>query len=80
MGFSERRVISCIATDEPFETLAGTFLCYVYRYIRPLEGANGKREYFVYYTPGIGLVGWEERSLGEEKFLFRTALYAARIR
>ena len=78
--FSDTVVVNCIATDEPFETPAGTFQCYVYRYIKPLQHASGKREHFVYYTPGIGMVGWEERSLGEEKFLFRTALYAARIR
>ena len=78
--FSDTVVVSCIATDEPFETPAGTFQCYVYRYIKPLQHASGKREHFVYYTPGIGLVGWEERSLGRENFLYRTVLYAAKIR
>lgn len=79
-GLYDTLRVICLATDQPFETPAGIFQCHVYYYITPLQGALGKREHFVYYMPGIGMVGWDERSLGEEKFLYKTALYAARVR
>lgn len=79
--FSEYTLqIRCIATDQPFETPAGTFRCYVYYYIKPLDGVVRKRENFVYYAPGIGMVGWEERNEGSKWLRYRTALYACRVR
>ncbi|MDL1867658.1 hypothetical protein FBR06_10600 [Betaproteobacteria bacterium PRO4] len=80
-AFSEYTVhVSCLATDQPFETSVGVFQCHVYHFKIPIEDVYTKREYFVYYVPGIGRVGWEERNEGSEWLRHRTALYACRVR
>ncbi len=79
-GFYDTLRVSCLATAQPFETPAGVFQCYVYYFKKPLEHALAKREYFIYYAPGIGRVGWDERNEGSETFIYRIALYACRVR
>lgn len=79
-GLYDTLRVICLATDQPFETPVGTFRCHVYYFKKPLEHALIKREYFVYYVPGIGRVGWEEKNEGSEWLRYRTALYAARVR
>ena len=50
--------ITCVGKNEPFETRAGTFKCYVYKYTRiSSDDAVFIWDYYFYYAPGIGQVG-----------------------
>lgn len=79
-GFYDTLRVSCLATDQTFETPVGTFQCHVYYFKRSFEDVFAKRENFVYFAPGIGMVGWYEKNEGSETFQYKTALYACRVR
>lgn len=49
---------SLVAKDEEFRTPAGIFKCYVYKFSeKPADDVVGVWDYFLYFSPGLGLVG-----------------------
>ena len=72
---SDTLTITCVGKNEPFETRAGTFKCYVYNYQRlPAEDVSEKWDYYLYYAPGIGKVGSIIRSTLDNSIKFRRIL------
>lgn len=69
-----------ISTDEEFETPAGKFKCYVYKYSRkPADDVSEYWDYYNYYSPGLGLVALVVRGQSDNRIVDKSILYDYRI-
>jgi hypothetical protein len=67
--------VTLVDDDRVVVTPAGTFICYVYRYI--VDAGDDVAQDFVYYTfysPSIGFIKQEERSEKNENLIFEVVL------
>ncbi|MBC8346450.1 MAG: hypothetical protein ISR82_00490 [Candidatus Marinimicrobia bacterium] len=72
--FTDTLTYTCMATNEPFETPAGSFSCYVYHYRKKqAEDVLTISDIYLYYVPGLGRVGSELKDNGVLKY--RQVLY-----
>jgi len=72
--------IFLIAKEEEFETPAGKFYCYVYKYSRkPADDVFEHWDYYDYFSPGIGLVAFTIRGQSDGRLIDQSVLYDYQI-
>ncbi len=74
---------TCVATDEEFNTPAGTFICYVYHHRITIWEEPGLPiedwDYYEYYAPNVGRVGTLIRSGLDGRLKWKTWLFDYRV-
>jgi hypothetical protein len=69
-----------VGTNEEFETPSGKFDCYVYKYSRkPSNDVSERWDYYDYFSPGVGLVGFISRGQSDQRITGRSVLYDYQI-
>ncbi len=57
--------VTLVDTNREIETPAGTFECYVYKFTIEFEGVLRGWDYYMHYSPGVGLVAQISTSEGK---------------
>lgn len=72
---------TCLSTKKTFSTEAGEFNCIVYHFReKPAEDVLAYWEYYLYYSPGIGLVGVEIKSSYDKRMITKVVLKDYKIK
>jgi hypothetical protein len=78
--FTDTLTYTCVAKDSLFETFNKSFNCYVFHYKKeiPEDDVSGLEDFYLFYAPGIGLVGLERKF--ENYLLDKLTLYEYNVR
>jgi hypothetical protein len=71
---SDTLSITLIDDNRQIETPAGTFSCYVYYYDLDIGEDLDRVDYYLFYSPRVGLIKQEERSKFEKRLIAELVL------